>query len=50
LTHEGNYQISGKTLTSDAMNKGKPLRAWLDGGDLMLQIDDETPGRFHRVH
>lgn len=49
LTHEGNYWISGDKLTSDAMNKGKPVRVWFDRGDLMLQIDDEPPGRFHRV-
>jgi len=49
LAHEGNYKLVGNMLTSDAMNKGKPLRAWLDRGDLMLQIDDEAPGRYHRV-
>lgn len=49
LTHEGRYQLRGNALTSDAMNRGKPLRAWFDKGDLMLQIDDEAPGRYHRV-
>jgi len=49
IANEGTYSISGDLLTSDEMNKGRPLRVWLDHGDLMMQIDQEVPVRFHRV-
>jgi hypothetical protein len=50
LAQEGKYQLVGNMLlVSDALNKGKPSRVWLERGDLMIQTDNELPGRFRRV-
>jgi hypothetical protein len=49
LAHEGHYRVLGNMLTSDAMNKGEPMRFWFDHGELVLQTGNEEPGRLHRV-
>ena len=50
ITHNGTFRFDGKKLVLDEMNRGEPLRAWFDHGDLMLQTGAEAPARLHRVH
>jgi hypothetical protein len=51
FNNEGTYQVIGNTFITnpDLMNKGKPVRFWFEHGELLIKVDDEVPGRFHRI-
>jgi hypothetical protein len=38
----GPYRLDGHTLVTPALNEGQPVTVGLDGGQLLLAIDDLT--------
>lgn len=45
---KGKYRLSGKQLTSEAINKGEPVSVWLENNQLVIQPPSEPAQRFTR--
>src|SRR5690606_18808608 len=48
IISKGKYRLSGKQLTSEAINKGEPVLIWLEKDQLVIQIHSEKPQHFSR--
>lgn len=48
ITNQGRYTLEGMHLTTDVLNKGKPVLAWFEGSTLVIQTPSGTSQRFTR--
>jgi hypothetical protein len=48
VVSKGKYRLSGKLLSSEAINKGAPVSVWLEDNQLVIQVPSEPPQRFTR--